>query len=192
MSRINVVDPKTAAGAARTLLDAVQSQLGVTPNFIRVLANSPKALEGFLGLYGAAVGLRAGQGDAGAHRPCDRREQRLPVLYIRAHRDWPPRRTLERGNAPQPQGIVERRACRRGGRAGEDAERKRGRGHNGRTGRRACGRAHRRWGGRSHRRRGAEHLHQHHQQGLAGRDRLPESRVARAATTRCLKRGKLT
>ena len=54
MSRINVVDPQTAAGAARTLLDAVQSQLGVTPNFIRVLANSPKALEGFLGLYGAA------------------------------------------------------------------------------------------------------------------------------------------
>jgi uncharacterized peroxidase-related enzyme len=54
MSRINVVDPQTAAGAARTLLDAVQSQLGVVPNFIRVLANSPKALEGFLGLYGAA------------------------------------------------------------------------------------------------------------------------------------------
>jgi len=54
MSRLNVVDPRTAAGAARRLLDAVQSQLGVTPNFIRVLANSPKALEGFLGLYGAA------------------------------------------------------------------------------------------------------------------------------------------
>jgi uncharacterized peroxidase-related enzyme len=57
MSRIHVVDPKTATGAARTLLDAVQSQLGVTPNFIRVLANSPKALEGFLGLYGAAAGF---------------------------------------------------------------------------------------------------------------------------------------
>jgi uncharacterized peroxidase-related enzyme len=57
MSRINVVDPKSAAGAARTLLDAVQSQLGVTPNVFRVLANSPKALEGFLGLYGAAAGF---------------------------------------------------------------------------------------------------------------------------------------
>jgi uncharacterized peroxidase-related enzyme len=57
MSRINVVDPKTATGAARTLLDAVQSKLGVTPNFIRVLANSPQALEGFLGLYGAAAGF---------------------------------------------------------------------------------------------------------------------------------------
>lgn len=57
MSRVRVVDPATATGAARTLLDAVQAQLGVTPNFIRVLANSPKALEGFLGLYGAAGGF---------------------------------------------------------------------------------------------------------------------------------------
>lgn len=53
MSRINAVDPKTATGEARTLLDLVQSQLGVVPNFIRVLANSPQALSGFLGLYGA-------------------------------------------------------------------------------------------------------------------------------------------
>ena len=57
MSRIPAVDPKTASGEVRRLLDGVQSQLGVTPNFIRVLANSPKALEGFLGLYGAAGGF---------------------------------------------------------------------------------------------------------------------------------------
>ncbi len=54
MSRLPIVDPKTATGEARALLDAVQAKLGVTPNFIRVLANAPKALEGFLGLYGAA------------------------------------------------------------------------------------------------------------------------------------------
>jgi uncharacterized peroxidase-related enzyme len=54
MSRVQIVDPQTATGEARQLLDAVQAQLGVTPNFIRVLANSPKALEGFLGLYAAA------------------------------------------------------------------------------------------------------------------------------------------
>jgi uncharacterized peroxidase-related enzyme len=53
MARVQVVDPKTATGEAKQLLDAVQGQLGVTPNFIRVLANSPKALQGFLGLYGA-------------------------------------------------------------------------------------------------------------------------------------------
>jgi uncharacterized peroxidase-related enzyme len=57
MSRVNVIDPNTATGDARKLLDAVQAQLGVTPNFIRVLANSPKALEGFLGLYGALAGI---------------------------------------------------------------------------------------------------------------------------------------
>jgi AhpD family alkylhydroperoxidase len=57
MSRVQAIDPKTATGAAKPLLDAVQAQLGITPNFIRVLANSPKALEGFLGLYGATAGF---------------------------------------------------------------------------------------------------------------------------------------
>ncbi len=32
MSRITPVDPKTATGDARRLLDAVQAQLGFTPN----------------------------------------------------------------------------------------------------------------------------------------------------------------
>jgi AhpD family alkylhydroperoxidase len=53
MSRIQLVDPSTASGDARTLLDAVQAQLGATPNFIRVLANAPSALEGFLGFHGS-------------------------------------------------------------------------------------------------------------------------------------------
>jgi uncharacterized peroxidase-related enzyme len=57
MARVSVIDPKTATGEAAALLNAVQAQLGITPNFIRVLANSPKALEGFLGLYGAAAGF---------------------------------------------------------------------------------------------------------------------------------------
>jgi uncharacterized peroxidase-related enzyme len=42
-----------ASGQARELLDAVQLRLGATPNFIRVLANAPQALQGFLGLYAA-------------------------------------------------------------------------------------------------------------------------------------------
>ena len=53
MSRVQVINPQTATAETKVLLDAVQAKLGVTPNFIRVLANSPKALEGFLGLYGA-------------------------------------------------------------------------------------------------------------------------------------------
>ena len=56
MARVNIVNPQTATGPAKIWLETVQAQLGVTPNFIRVLANSPKALEGFLGLYGALGG----------------------------------------------------------------------------------------------------------------------------------------
>jgi uncharacterized peroxidase-related enzyme len=56
MSRINVVDPKTATGEVKELLDGVQQQLGIVPNFIRALANSPKALAAFLGLYGPLGG----------------------------------------------------------------------------------------------------------------------------------------
>jgi uncharacterized peroxidase-related enzyme len=51
MSRITVIDSASAKPEAKSLLDAVQASLGVTPNFIRVLANAPVALEGFLGLY---------------------------------------------------------------------------------------------------------------------------------------------
>ena len=54
MARVQIVDPKSATGPARALLDVVQEQLGLIPNLTRVLANSPKALEGFLGLFGAA------------------------------------------------------------------------------------------------------------------------------------------
>ena len=61
MSRIATVDPNTATGDARRLLDAVHSQLGAVPNFIRVLANSPKALEAFLGLYDAAAAFSLDQ-----------------------------------------------------------------------------------------------------------------------------------
>jgi uncharacterized peroxidase-related enzyme len=51
MPRLTVVDPATATGETKTMLDAVHAQFGVTPNFIRVLANSSAALEGFLGLF---------------------------------------------------------------------------------------------------------------------------------------------
>ncbi len=47
--------------AAQPFLEAVQKQLGVVPNLFRVVANSPAALEGYLGLNGA---LGKGQLDA--------------------------------------------------------------------------------------------------------------------------------
>lgn len=54
MARVAVIDPNTATGEAKALLDAVQSGLGMVPNFIRILANSPAALQAFLGLHGIA------------------------------------------------------------------------------------------------------------------------------------------
>ncbi|MDX2019021.1 MAG: peroxidase-related enzyme [Deltaproteobacteria bacterium] len=54
MARVTVIDPRTATGEAKQLLDAVQSGLGMVPNFIRVLANSPAALSAFLGIHGIA------------------------------------------------------------------------------------------------------------------------------------------
>lgn len=54
MARVTVVDPQTATGEAKQLLDAVHSGLGMVPNFIRVLANSPAALNAFLGIHGIA------------------------------------------------------------------------------------------------------------------------------------------
>ena len=42
-----------APAAARPLLETVKKQLGVVPNLFRVVANSPAALEGYLGLSSA-------------------------------------------------------------------------------------------------------------------------------------------
>ncbi|HET9475339.1 MAG TPA: carboxymuconolactone decarboxylase family protein [Steroidobacteraceae bacterium] len=42
-----------APEASRSLLHAVNAQLGVTPNLFRMVANSPAALEGYVGMLGA-------------------------------------------------------------------------------------------------------------------------------------------
>jgi uncharacterized peroxidase-related enzyme len=42
-----------APAASRPLLDAVKKQLGVAPNLFRMVATSPAALEGYVGLSGA-------------------------------------------------------------------------------------------------------------------------------------------
>ena len=43
----------TANGKAKALLDGVQAKLGVTPNLMRTLANSPAVLEAYLSFGGA-------------------------------------------------------------------------------------------------------------------------------------------
>ena len=54
MSRISTpTSVADAPEAARSLLNAVNAQLGVTPNVFLVAANSPAALEGYVGMLSA-------------------------------------------------------------------------------------------------------------------------------------------
>ena len=56
MSRLSIpASIEAAPEASRPLLEHVKTQLGSTPNLFRLAAQSPSALEGYLGLY-AAVG----------------------------------------------------------------------------------------------------------------------------------------
>ena len=54
MSRINIIERETASAEQAELLDAIQDQLGMVPNFLKVFANSPAALRAFLGLHSIA------------------------------------------------------------------------------------------------------------------------------------------
>lgn len=54
MARINVVTHETANAEQKALFEAIQSKLGIVPNFLKVFANSPDALKAFLGLHGIA------------------------------------------------------------------------------------------------------------------------------------------
>ena len=56
MPRLTAVDPATATGEAKTLLDGVQKKLGMTPNVIRTIANSPAALKAYFGINEALAG----------------------------------------------------------------------------------------------------------------------------------------
>ena len=50
MERITPVDPQTAQGKAKQLLDAVKAKLGIVPNMTRSMAVSPPVLEAYLSL----------------------------------------------------------------------------------------------------------------------------------------------
>ncbi len=52
MTRIQSVDPATAEGRSKQLLDAVEQKLGVVPNIVRLMANSPAILEAYLNFSG--------------------------------------------------------------------------------------------------------------------------------------------
>ena len=65
MNRITIPVAELTPAASRPLLEAVNKQLGVVPNLMKVLGNSPAALGGYLSLSGAiakgALGAKTGE-----------------------------------------------------------------------------------------------------------------------------------
>jgi uncharacterized peroxidase-related enzyme len=53
MNRITIPTVEQTLAATLPLLDAVKKQLGVVPNLMKLVGNSPAALEGYLSLNGA-------------------------------------------------------------------------------------------------------------------------------------------
>lgn len=66
MPRIKSIDPQQATGKAEKLLSGVRAKLGMTPNLMAAMANSPAVLEAYLQFSGSL-----GQGDL----PAKTREQ---------------------------------------------------------------------------------------------------------------------
>jgi len=52
-TRLKAIDPHTATGKAKELLDAVKAKLGLVPNMTRAMANSPEVLESYVHFSGA-------------------------------------------------------------------------------------------------------------------------------------------
>lgn len=65
MSRISVPSSDQTPAASLPLLDAVNKQLGVVPNLMKLVGHSPAALEGYLSLNGAlakgAIGAKTSE-----------------------------------------------------------------------------------------------------------------------------------
>ena len=52
MPRLTPIDPATAAGETKELLDGIQAAFGMTPNSFRAMANNPAVLKGWVELSG--------------------------------------------------------------------------------------------------------------------------------------------
>jgi uncharacterized peroxidase-related enzyme len=53
MPRLKALDPETTTGKSKELFNAVQGKLGMVPNMMRTMGNSPAVLNGYLSLSGA-------------------------------------------------------------------------------------------------------------------------------------------
>lgn len=65
MQVIQAINPETSTGKTKELFNAVQSKLGMVPNLMRTLGNSPAALNAYLSFSGAlnesVIGAKLGQ-----------------------------------------------------------------------------------------------------------------------------------
>ena len=48
MQKIVALNPETTTGKSKDLFNAVQSKLGMVPNMMRTMGNSPAVLNGYL------------------------------------------------------------------------------------------------------------------------------------------------
>src|SRR6266700_1385454 len=53
MPRLTPIDPATATGQTKELLEGVQAALGMTPNMARTMARNPAVLKGWIDLNSA-------------------------------------------------------------------------------------------------------------------------------------------
>lgn len=53
MERLKALNPDTTTGKSKDLFDGIQSKLGMVPNMMRTMGNSPAVLEAYLNLSGA-------------------------------------------------------------------------------------------------------------------------------------------
>lgn len=57
-ARLKTLDPAAQTGQLKEKLDAVQKKLGMVPNLLRVMANSPAVLDTYIGVTEALAGSR--------------------------------------------------------------------------------------------------------------------------------------
>jgi uncharacterized peroxidase-related enzyme len=53
MPRLKALDPETTTGKSKELFNTIQGKLGMVPNMMRTMGNSPAVLNGYLSLNGA-------------------------------------------------------------------------------------------------------------------------------------------
>jgi uncharacterized peroxidase-related enzyme len=65
MQKINALDPATTAGKSKDLFNTIQGKLGMVPNMMRTMGNSPAVLDGYLAFSSAlnqsSIGAKLGE-----------------------------------------------------------------------------------------------------------------------------------